>query len=210
MTPEPRDYVKQLLMRAEQGIHRDGWDQEPFMGTLEWLSPHALAMTKIEVKIENPPGAYIEWLGKLHLDEPEVPQALLDRCRGRFYGMYFACEGWMQATTETEEARRISNAGRSLADIPGSKELRMVHAVDIWGRSYSIHRVRGEKPAMLEDKPSFSVGGRVTEGLRQMTLSVAQLVPEYEEQVSDLKTFFVKDIEEMITTQEFREGNQQP
>lgn len=200
---EPLDkaIVDKLLLHAEQGIHRHGWDQAPFLATLEWIRPGALVLKSTAVEIQDPPGAFIQWLGQAHLDHPEVGQALSQDIGDRFFGFAFVCEAWQRETTELEEAKQWQ--GRSFADIPGSKEVRMINAVDIYARTYGIQRIRGEKPVSWSEGP-VDVTGRVMQGLANMVLGAIRQMPYFADRLTDLETLFIASFEDQIAAQEMR------
>ncbi len=219
-TPEDREYIKQLLFRVEQSIHRHGWDQPPFIGTVGFLRPNMLSLNRIDMQIKNPPRVFLEWLAGVHLMDPAVPQAMLDQHPGTFYGVVFVCEGWTKRGGVTsEQARKMQRENTSMADLPDAEEVRMIIAVDIWGRTYSIHRIRGDKPMMHEDNPNASVAGGVAEALRQIVLSVVQILPDHKEQETALNTLFIPNMEDLVVADQAntdrlfaemtREGDQQ-
>lgn len=198
----PRDIITKLLLHAEQGIHRQGWDQPPWIGTLHWVRPGILALAETGLEIHNPPGSFIEWLGRTHLERPEVGQSLYEDLGDRFYGFAFVCEAWQRVTDDVEEAE--SWKGTSFADIPGSIEVRMINAVDIHTRQFMIQRQRGKKPTDWAVDDAIELTGRVTIGLTNMVLGAVRQIPEFKDRLTDLETRFIPTYDESVQAQRER------
>jgi hypothetical protein len=207
--PLDADYVCKLLLKAEQGIHRAGWDQEAFLATLEMPRPTLIGLKEVPIPILDPPGEYIEYLGQQFLADHELGQFIAKEIGQPFVGFALVTEAWsLEQTPEEAEARYAS--GCMLADTPGAKEVRNICAVDVWGRIFFVYRVRGEKPEAFGGSPEHNlkglaeVSGRVAQGMLNMTLGTARQMPWLADILIDLETRFVPTVEESFAAQKER------
>lgn len=199
MSRLPREVVNQLLLGVERKVHRDGWDQPSMLGVLDLVTPNVLALAKMPIEIGDPAGDFINYTGQLFRADPELPTRTVAGVRN-FFGMVFTCEGWQPRPGMTQkEHDALLRAGQGYADQPGSTEVRAILAIDLYARVYAVQRTRGEKATAADlDDPALKVGGQVAEGLRQMTLACAKLLPDNLEYVTALSILEVEQREVVI------------
>lgn len=207
--PLDADYMCKMLLKAERGIHRGGWDQDAFLATLEMPRPTVIGLRGVPIPVLNPPGEHIEYLGQSFLTDLELGQFIAKEIGPAFIGFALVTEAWSLAQTP-EEAEARWASGRRIADIPGAQEVRNINAVDVWGRVFLVSRVRGEKPQAFggrpEDNPEgvTEVTGRVVQGLLNMTLGTARQMPWLDGALIDLETRFLPTVEESFAVQKKR------
>lgn len=180
------DVMNKLLLGAESTVHRNGWDQPAFLAVLEESRPGMISLQTLPIPIPNPHGAGLIHIGRLFAHDPELPTMLL-RDYPTVQGLAFICEGWMANPKSTRTERNTFM--RRYADMPGSIEVRMITVVDLHGRVFNIHRMRGEKPVITHEEGE--VFGRVAEGLRLMLLATARHAPDGEDHVTALEKLVV-------------------
>lgn len=169
MLPDADD-VNGLILKVEQGVHHQGWDQDPFLAALRWRPP-ALGLRPIPVPIGNPPGDFLKalaWAVQAPSDGDRFAASMPPDAG--FFGLAFIAEGWLNEDLEPGQYEALD---RPLADIVGSVECRHINAVDITGRAHQVIRVRGRKP----EYQLYSPGGRVLQALLDMVRVVAARMP---------------------------------
>lgn len=170
------DNTKKLMLGVERDIHRHGWDQEPMLAVLHQLTPNSISLQNTGVQVEGNPGAFLQVIGKGHLDQEFLAHALLTSY-GKpetFYGLALISEAWGREETDQDSAAR-RKAKKMIADTDGSYEVRLISVVDVYGRTCAIVRRRGEKPELNEQ---LIPAGRVFEGLANMVYSAVRLMPD--------------------------------
>lgn len=202
----PREQVEKLLLKIESVVHRDGWDEPPFLAVLRWGSPTNLTLTRIPVRIPDPPGAFVHFLGQESRTDLDVAQHLAEVAGERFYGTVFVCEGWGVTEPDAEKLKAIHDSGRSLEEVDGRFEARMVNAVDLHGRRMHIRRIRGQKPTVDREEQAVALGGRVYEALRLITLSIIEQLPTHAEHVDALKFLLVDRAGDVFARHDFRKA----
>lgn len=191
--PIPRKHITAMLLHVERRVNEAGWDKPPCLGILTVSTKsnnNVMGLHVMNVAIPNPPGAFVEYVGQEHLEDPAFAQTLVQDYGDEFYGVVFMCEVWMGTMAPSERD------GRALADIPGSLEARQISAVDIHGRQYFINRVRGQKARTTEDMNFVELAGRVYQGLHNMVLGTVRQMPGRADLLSDLETILIKTPEE--------------
>lgn len=89
-------------------------------------------------------------------------------------GLVFVAEGWMNTVEPGDRD------GRALADIPGSKEIRMVHILDCAGRLHVCRRERGNEPTVATVEfgdGEAEAAGAVVDGMRKVLIWLARAMP---------------------------------
>lgn len=129
------------LVTMEQATHRHGWDLPP---TLHFL--YRVGTLQVPGAVPNPPGERLRRLAAaLAENDDAMTRGLLTATVKREpVAVVFVCETWTTDQFTSEEERQRDT--RRLADIPGSREARLVSAVDLDGGHHLVMRVRGEKP----------------------------------------------------------------
>src|SRR4051794_23674928 len=146
----------QFARLLEEDIHKLGWDHSPVLGVVIQLAPGLdsrsvgmtrgygrFAMTLFPVQpadLPGPPGEVLSRIGSACQAgrlKPTLPEEIGSLC-----GVALVVEAWSNNTPPDERD------GRSLADIPGSKEVRNVTVIDCGGRVYFLERVRGKQPTI--------------------------------------------------------------
>lgn len=160
-----------LMLKAEQGIHRAGWDEPPRLYGIRRLTDRLRLYT-----LPMPPGVhlglYLESIGEQFEEGTKWGEVAVDMMAALdgFHGFMTVSEAWGLRATIEEHAK----IDRPFAEIPGATEIRAVCAVTVHGKHYFIERVRGEKPSIIQPE---SPGGRIPYGLTRMVLSIARRLP---------------------------------
>lgn len=170
MTDAPT--MDQVMLRLEREIHRGGWDQPPQLRSIQRRGAHRLALSNPHpIPWDGETGAILAGVAD-QMEQETLWGRLLATATARlpgWTGFLFAYEAWTNNITPKERG------GRKLADIPGSKELRGVFAVDITGGVHSVMRHRGE-PAKAEGLPNLA--GRIPDAMIRMVKAVAAYLPD--------------------------------
>lgn len=190
------DRMGRLLLKLEADAHRGGWDAPAnmfvlydsrdvatdqayrqmmgrFAGPPSRLGPYAAHGAVPPGSLDGYPQHALFRLA-LYLsgsDHPHVAALVGMLRQPGFLGVAFQHEGWVREARD--DAERESWGKQRFADMPGSREYRMVHAVDIGGGYHAARRVRGEKPDLLPG--DATVEGAVVESLRMVVAVVADL-----------------------------------
>lgn len=201
-TPEK---TAKLLLRTEQIVHRGGWDQPAFLGSLHETRPGVISLLPFPFPIENPPGQFVEFVAQVAEAAPEHAHTFVNRSDspGPIFGLAFVSEGWMVKVKNPEERREAYGSGKSLSEHPDRIEVRSVSAVDTTGQVYFINRDRGKKPTWHSDMES---GGRIPESLRRILLAGMKTLPDREDAILDLSTTFIPNYNDMEAAQEVRDA----
>jgi hypothetical protein len=188
------DAFGRLLLDVEARIHQSGWDEPPqlhivydsnMVATDEWyrnlmgekwgpmgrLDNGYRSRSMVSSAMFN--GDIVAHLlgfadTLAHYDDDPLIRALRDMLRRPgLLGFAFVAEAWMQTGTGGRaEYEKLTDGGRRrLADIPESKEIRTVMAMDTTGCSYVVNRIRGQKPELTVIPEDAELEGRVPEAL---------------------------------------------
>lgn len=197
------DKTARLLLRAEQTVHRRGWDEPPMLASLHVTRPGVISLLPFPFRIENQPGGFLEFIAGVAEATPAHAHTFVDRpdAKGPTFGLAFVSEGWMLDVKDPDEITRVRESGMSLADHPARVEVRNISAVDITGQLFFINRIRGQKPTWHNN---MEVGGRVVESLRRILLAGMKTMDGQEEAVFNLSTTFIKNDDDMQAAAEFR------
>lgn len=197
------ELMGRLLLRLESDAHRQGWDGQPALFVLygnqdadtdrtyrsamgRWDASPARCGPYSAIRFA-PPGALAGYpqhaLFRLALnlsgsEHPNVKLLIEELRAPGFLGMAFLHEGWQRQFDDEEDEAAARRTGRRYADMPGSKEIRLVAAADIVGNDYWVDRVRGEKPKLWRSgQPSKRerIEGSIAESLRMVVAVVADL-----------------------------------
>lgn len=197
--PIDQKSVTNLLLKAEQGVHRAGWDQDPFLGVLYWVRPGELRLVKSEFPVAAPPGEFVANFGKMVLSNPAFGAAMVEDLDSRFFGWAFVNEAWSVEQTAQEARERYASDDPSISTLPDRVEIRLITAVDIYARTYMVGRQRGKKPVdWTDDERLRDVGGRIHQGLVDMVLGCVRQNPSFFDRLPDLETLFVPTIDELL------------
>jgi hypothetical protein len=191
-----------LLLKVEQHVHRAGWDQPPFLGSLHLSRPGAISLLPFPFRIESPPGDFLAYIAQICEANEQHANTFVSRsdATGPTFGLAFVSEGWMlKGTPEQTKAFLASNQRISQQD--NKIEARSVSAIDVTGNIYFINRVRGEKPTWHND---MEVGGLVVESLRRILLAGMRTLPGQDQAVLDLSTTFIKNRDDMLAASDIR------
>lgn len=180
MIPEER-MMAGALKSLEAAVHQQGWDEAPVL-----MSMHSYDGDGVTAAIPFPVqpiefgpdgGKALKWIGEI-MRTQDVPEFFTETMKHSFTGIAFVSEAWMNMVEPDERD------GRMLADIPGSKEIRFVFAIDCAGRAYHVQRIRGERPTVeitekgiAEDGAPRKLDGRVIIGLRDLVYGIARRLP---------------------------------
>lgn len=186
VTETSREFVEKLLLRAEAGVHKRGWDQPAFISILGWLpgGTRRLAMAQLPFPLGNPVGAYVAHHGEHMLADDRLGVDLARELGADFFGFAVVTEAYAYAG-QAEELRALHEANKHMGDVPGAVEIRVVSAVDIHGRPYYIQRTRGQKPIARQD---WTIGGDIFTGLGNMVKAVVQQLPDNQQYLAGLAT----------------------
>lgn len=181
MIPD-REVMAEGLTALEQEINRAGWDAPPLLAIMysKDISRDRTALAMVpfpvqpqEIAGDDIGGVLMHMGGRMRYEGEAMNRALREHWEG-FVGMLLVTEAWLNS--ELTPDRRD---GRSLADIPGSVEVRIVFAIDTAGRAFQLTRRRGRRPEMeiFDNGDEAKVSGRVAIGLRDMTWALARALP---------------------------------
>lgn len=174
--------MTELALTAEQELARDGWDDTPPMlgiilgrreGGVDTYGVMPFPMQPADIADDVVGGLRALGGAMLQMKPGNLPRAkgLKDLA-----GVFFSSEGWFNNTLTPDEI-----AGRSLADIPSSKEVRTIYILDTAGRFVFVQRIRGENPTVQvadpADKDAWDVGGRLVDGMRKVLIALAREMP---------------------------------
>lgn len=183
MIPNRKQMIK-VLKGLEEVVHEQGWDQASVLSLLyEYKDDDMAATAAVPFPVQpsrfapQAPGEGLMYLGGI-ARTGNMPQVLSEQMQRSFTGAVFVTEGWQSEIPSDERD------SRRLADIPGSKEIRIVFAIDAGGRAYTIHRIRGKKPTIeviekgtTEDGGTAEMTGHVIIGLRDLMYALCQQLP---------------------------------
>lgn len=182
-------------MDTPDPLHTIACDMIDAMGP-QWDAPAAYYMIRTRPNALGMPTPYAEALPQTHAVNALPPHLVLEQLVRSFaehvldtgkpledmgyLGVGMAIEAWMAAEGQTEELARRAAAGGSvpsLADLPGSRELRLAHIVTRDGRIIIRRLVRGEdRPAPFAPHDlSAELGGRVADTVRNVAQGIADL-----------------------------------
>lgn len=194
--------LDQLLLKIEAEVHRHGWDQPARLYVLyntddpESTSRFAFRHWRPQrVRVRNyaaalcvPPDSlnprpnhriYRMALNLKYAAGSDPVDGFLSYMRTPgFLGVAFVAEGWYRPTMTADEVEEYQRGNFSLADRPGAKESRTVHAEDVTGHTHWTFRSRGE-PAKLMDLEGLDPSGSVFLSLKTIAAAIAgQPLPE--------------------------------
>lgn len=168
MTEDP---TTRLMLKLEQIIHRNGWDEPPRLYAIKRYNNKLALSVEMPVPWQGSPAVNLQNIAA-RMAEGDEWGDLLARSIAMipgFDGLLFAFEAWSNWIAPSERD------GRMLADIPGSKEMRGVFVVDVRGGMHLMRRIRGEKPtAEKYDEQS----GRAVHALVTMVRAIATHLPD--------------------------------
>ncbi len=200
MIPRP-ELVCDTLAGTLQLLDRGGWDQDP--GLFAIRTGYTRDMVKagppdVDMVVDQyaiPPTVWGKQPGhgllKLaanvayHPTFPPVTK-LFPGLDDNVAGLAWHCEGWHREETV---AGRAALGTTKFADIPGSREIRLLTAVDTTGRGYHLTQLRGEPPAPVirygwdgrAENPAATgfqaMDGSVSLGLLLLLLAIAEHLP---------------------------------
>lgn len=167
--------ITQLLRKCEQGVHKEGWDQAPVIAGLVWQPASKLSMLDTDIKIlGRSPKETIGKLGDGFLKDSNCGQAVQLELGQSFFGFAHVWEAWQDRTLDLRETDRWMDMHAVPAD---RVEARIICAVDLLARPYTIRRVRGMKPVIYNADSDIHPFGSVHEGLAKMTLAAVREMP---------------------------------
>jgi hypothetical protein len=192
-TPEK---TAELLLKVEQQVHRAGWDQDPFLGSLHLSRPGAISLVPFPFRIESPPGDFLAYIAQIAEANEQHAHTFVNRsdATGPTFGLAFVSEGWMHQGTP-EEMKAFVASKQRISELDNKIEARSVSAIDVTGNIYFINRVRGEKPTWHHD---MDVGGLIVESLRRILLAGMKTIPGEDQAVLDLSTTFIRNRGDMM------------
>lgn len=173
------DIIKFGIEAWEEILNEDGWDQDPQL-MCGLMPPQAAALVLMPVPVQpaeihpHLPTALKSAVDLFESDQAGELLAKGDLLRhDTFVGYFVMSEGYMSPISEEERA------GRNLADVPGAMEIRQVMGVDTGGRSYWLHRVRGEEPTTIVAKAgdNMMTTGPVVESLIRLVKATGRHAP---------------------------------
>lgn len=167
--------VTALLRKCEQGVHREGWDQAPIIAGLVWQPASKLTMLDTDIKIlGRTPTETISRLGEGFLNDQACGRAVQSELGQSFFGFAHIWEGWQDEKLNMAETEKWMDTH---AVPPNRVEVRIICAVDLLARPYTIRRVRGRKPVIYNANSEIKPFGIVHEGLAKMVLAAVREMP---------------------------------
>lgn len=175
-----------------------GWDVPAMVGALEYdHDSGVMSVRPVQLHIEGNPGDFLEEMARHMTDQPSLAKSFAEQSP-RFYGMILVCEAWGVFGS----AAQLHNYERgNVESNPASVEMRTIYVLDILARKHFIQHIRGKSPSTWSE--SYQIGGAVFEDLRRITLAITEQIPGREDQVTDLKTMFVPQPQDMRAVSEF-------
>ncbi len=174
----PTDQINAALLKLEQSINRLGWDKPAHLTVLHQNRPGSLVPEPLPVRVQSPPGEFLEFVGQRFASGDRWSQDMTDMMLLRypnFYGIGFVVEVWANEELSPETQNAMAERGESLADVPSSYEARTITIADVYGKTHGLLRRRGQKPVV--DEVTFT-GGRIMQALYQMVSVVAAKLPD--------------------------------
>jgi hypothetical protein len=190
------EFVNAALLKLEQTLHREGWDQPSRIFTVHTRHNNTMGLTQIPVQIQNPVGEFIEFMGDRMTDGSEFSRDIIEStvCAiPGFLGLLLVTEAWSNESISPTEHQVLLQKGLSLQDLPDTKEVRVIQMVDTFGRVYAVFRLRGEKP---RSEPNYG-GGRIHTAMVKMVRAFASALPEGQADLDALLAVVTPTQEEM-------------
>lgn len=164
-----------------------------------------LRLSPALMEIPQPYEDFLRFAAKTMLAQPEL---MKDIGATGFFGTAFVGEAWIVDAASADEMLDLVTAGTSLAQHPRRKAVRVITAVDLFGRIYQIQRIRGEKPADRSDEDTAVRGGTIIRALVDMTLAIARQMPNNEEFLAELEFLFLDDADTLRARIAHNKGQQ--
>lgn len=166
-----QDKMYRLLMAAESGINRRGWEQPHMLAHVIAHREDSLRLDPAQLPIKNPPGEYLLTVAEVFHHRPEIPPRLAQD-HPNLIGLAFCAESWANDTARSkEDLIKMTEGPLRLPDLVGSYEARDLSVIDVWGRVFHVQRRRGHKPQHPADQ-AVLFGGRVAVALAAMVVAI--------------------------------------
>lgn len=175
-----REVMDRMVVRAEQGAHRQGWDCPPVL-LFGWDHGNIQSLEPVPGVVSHPPlTGFMTYLADNFEQRSNIiTQLMRGRSAKPFLGFGLVHEGLAKIIDRTgrddEDVKREvqQSLKRRLMDQPGSIDVRQLTMVDVWGRCYSRIRQRGSKP--LPDLKKIGIqGGTLMLAIARMTRAVVR------------------------------------
>lgn len=194
-TPET---VARLLLKCEQGIHREGWDAQPLICALVWNPGSALTFYDTGIPVHaRTPEALVSALGQGALSGPEFGEAVQHELGENFFGWVHVWSGYYPADyAELPVEQWTTTTGQP----PESAiEVRLIVVVDLLGRPYTLRRVRGKKPEVFHLDSPIRPFNKIHLGLANMVLGVVRHMPWAADYQFDLEEDAIPRLTDLIS-----------
>jgi len=165
-----------------------------------------LRLSPALLEIPQPYEDFLRFTAETMLAQPELAKDIGEKTG--FFGTALVGEAWIVDAASADEMLDLVTAETSLAQHPRRRALRVISAVDLFGRIYQIQRIRGEKPADRSDEGTTVRGGTVIRALADMTLAIARQMPNNEEFLAELEFLFLDDADTLRARIAHNKGQQ--
>lgn len=181
MNPEPAEISAALLVLEKQ-IDSFGWSQPTSLVQLHLLPTTkqagfaVLLAQRVPIRIEEPAEEFLTFIGERFTDGSPMAEQITSALAGdpSFYAMALVAEVAM-THVDPDEAKAWVASGLPISAHPDAFHARVLTAVDIHGRSYCVHRVRGAEAELVD---TTYLGGPPHHALLLMIRGVVARLPE--------------------------------
>lgn len=181
--------VTKLLIKCEQGVHREGWEQSPMVCAVVWQPGSVLTMYDAEIPVAAPtPEKFMHLLGHNALADPSFGEAVQTEIGSSFFGWAHVWTGYYPTSREMPVDYWTATVGKR-DNYPDAVEVRIICAVDLLGRPYLIRRIRGQKPRAYDMFSEVMPFNKIHEGLGNMVLGCVKRMPWAADYELDLEEF---------------------
>jgi hypothetical protein len=155
-----------------------------------------LIMLDTDIRIMGrTPKETITRLGEGFLEDRACGRAVQAELGQNFFGFAHVWEAWQDESLNLED----TEAWMDVHTVPPNRvEARIVCAVDLLARPYTLRRVRGRKPEIYNADSSVKAFGSVHEGLAKMTLATVREMPWAADLQLDLELFQMARLHDLV------------
>lgn len=193
----PRAKFQQVVDQTESAVNAHGWDQDPVMFM---IGMHGSTIVARGFDITLPRkhlGAFLNYTAQnLFTADTDARAVIQSLIRNRTIGILVCHEimsNWQMPPAE-QFPREVD-----LWDVPGSRETRVVHGIDLLGRTYQAMRVRGEEPYDFSQVQAFHQHGLIPSAIQLMLIAIARQMPDGLDHVEALSKVEILTAEQVHT-----------
>lgn len=192
--------VTKLLIKCEQQVHREGWQEPPMVCALVWRPGSVLTMFDAEIPVAAPaPELFMDLLGRNALADPSFGNAVQEELGSSFFGWAHVWMGYYPNSRQVPVERWTATIGKP-DNYPDAVEVRIMAVVDLLGRPYLIRRIRGQKPHAYDMFSDTNPFNKIHEGLANLVLGTVKRMPWAADYELDLEEFSIPMLADLIGT----------